>query len=249
MSCQSESGRLAKFAGRLSSGIAQLSSKQAFFTGLAVGASGTGLGAVMVANRQRIASLFQRAKTPRQAIAVSGKLQLANGTPQAKKQSKPIPALAAGNRGKSKPKPIPGLTKGSPSRSTAKPIPVLATSPTTLQAAAVEMKTGSGEPFLAKKSYRVVRADGNDTGLAVTPYLDSTQANGKPAVKANTWGVTHTGSGALVDGPYDNIDQAQELATKLSNLSWTRVMSKQEVGQAQRIVQAHRKSRSGDREL
>lgn len=246
MSCQSESGRLAKFAGRLSSGISQLSSKQAFFTGLAVGASGTGLGVAVIANRQRLTGLLQRAKTPRQAIAMSGKLQLANETPRGKKQPKPIPALVAG---KPKPKPIPGLTKSGSNRSTAKPIPVLATSPTTLQAAAVEMKTGSGEPYLAQNSYRVVRADGSDTGLAVTPYLDSGQANGKPAVKADAWGVTHTGSGALVDGPYDNIDQAQELATKLSNLSWTGAMSKQEIGQAQRIVQAHRKSRSGDREL
>lgn len=245
MSCQAESGRLAKFAGRLSSGISQLSSKQAFFTGLAVGASGAGLGATVIANRQRIASLFQRARAPRQALAVSSQFGPANGTPRAKKQPKPIPALAAGSGGKSKPKPIPGLTKSGSSRSTAKPIPVLATSPTTLQAAAVKMKTGSGEPFLAKNSYRVVRADGSDTGLAVTPYLEAGQANGKPAVKADVWGITHTNSGALVDGPYGNIDQAQELATKLSNLSWTGTMSKQEVGQAQRVVQAHRKSMGG----
>jgi hypothetical protein len=94
-----------------------------------------------------------------------------------------------------------------------------------------------------------MRADGSDTGLAVTPYLESGQANGKPAVKADAWGVTHTGSGALVDGPYDNLDQAQGLATKLSNISWIGAMSKQEVGQAKRIIQAHRKSRACDREL
>ena len=242
MACQINSGRISQLAGRVSSGISQLSSKQAFFTGLAVGASGTGLGAVLVANRQRIANLFQRPKSPRQAMAVSGQLQPANGTPRAKKQPKPIPALAAGNGDKSKPKPIPGLTKGSSPRSAAKPIPVLATSPTTLQAAAVEMKTGNDTPYLAQNSYRVMRADGSDTGLAITPYLESGQTNGKTAAKGDAWGVTHTGSGALVDGPYDNIGQAQELATKLSNMSWTGAMSKQEVGQAQRIVQAHRKS-------
>ncbi|MCB0014197.1 MAG: hypothetical protein KDE34_19930 [Anaerolineales bacterium] len=226
-----------------------MSSKQAFFTGLAVGASGTGLGALLVTNRQRLTNLLQRTKAPRQALAVNSQSGPANGTPRVKKQPKPIPALAAGSGGKSQPKPIPGLTKSGSSRSTAKPIPVLATSPTTLQAAAVEMKTGSDEPYLAQNSYRVVRADGSDTGLAVTPYLDPGQANGKPAVKADAWGVTHTGSGALVDGPYDNIEQAQELATKLSNLSWSGAMSMQEVSQAQRIVQAHRKSRAGDCEL
>ena len=242
MACQSNAGRISQLAGRVSSGISQLSSKQAFFTGLAIGASGTGLGALLVTNRQRVANLLQRTKSPRQALAVTSKPQPGNGVPRTKKQPKPIPALAAG---KSKPKPIPGLTKGSASRSAAKPIPVLATSPTTLQAAAVEMKTGNGKPFLAKNSYRVVRADGSDTGLAITPYLEAGQADGKSAVKADTWGVTHTGSGALVDGPYDNIEQAQELATKLSNLSWTGTMPKQEVGQAQRIVQAHRKSMGG----
>jgi hypothetical protein len=233
-------------ASRVGSGISQLSSKQAFFTGLAVGASGTGLGALLVTNRQQIANLFQRVQSPRQAVAMSSQLQPGNGTPQTKNQPKPIPVLAAG---KSKPKPIPGLTKSDSPRSTAKPIPVLATLPTTLQAAAVEMKTGSGEPYLAQNSYRVMRADGSDTGLAVTPYLESGQANGKPAVKADAWGVTHTGSGALVDGPYDNLDQAQGLATKLSNISWIGAMSKQEVGQAKRIIQAHRKSRACDREL
>lgn len=166
-----------------------------------------------------------------------------------KKQPKPIPVMTAKSKGRSKPKPIPGLSKGSSSRSAAKPIPVLAISPTTLQAAAVEMKTGSGEPFLAKNSYRVVRADGSDTGLAVTPYLESGQANGNPTVKADVWGVTHTGSGALVDGPYDSAGQAQELATKLSNLSWSGALSKQEIGQAKRIIQAHRKSRADNREL
>lgn len=246
MACTSNAGRISQLAGRVSGGISQLSSKQAFFTGLAVGASGTGLGALLVTNRQRIANLLQRTKSPRQALTLTGKSQPGNGAARMKKQPKSIPVMTAKSKDRSKPKPIPGLTTGSSSRSAAKPIPVLATSPTTLQAAAVEMKTGSGEPFLAKNSYRVVRADGSDTGLAVTPYLEAGQTNGKSAVKADAWGVTHTNSGALVDGPYDSAEQAQELATKLSNLSWTGTMSKQEVGQAQRIVQAHRKS-LGDR--
>lgn len=242
MACQAKAGRISRLAGRVSSGISQLSSKQAFFTGLAVGVSGTGLGAVLVANRQRMANLFRQSQKPRQAVAVAGKRQPANGSPRLKKQAKSIPALAARSERKSKPKPIPALTKSNSAGSTPKSIPVLATSPTTLQPAVVQMKIGSGKPFLAQNSYRVVRADGSDTGLAVTPYLESGQTNGKPAVKADAWGVTHTGSGALVDGPYDSVDQAQALATKLSNLSWTGTMSKQEVGQAQRIVQAHRKS-------
>jgi hypothetical protein len=239
MACQTEAGRVSQLAGRVSSGISQLSSKQAFFTGLAIGASGTGLGALAVVNRQRLTDLLQRAKAPRQALAVSRPSGSGNGTTPAKKQPKPIPALAAG---KSRPTPIPGLTKSGSSRLSPKPIPVLATSPTTLQAAAVEIKTGGGgESYLAQNSYRVVRADGSDTGLAVTPYLKS----GQPAGQTEAWGVTHTGSGALVDGPYASVDQAQALATKLSNLAWTGPLSKQEIGQAHRIVQAHRQSMAG----
>ena len=249
MACQTNAARMSQFAGRVSSGISQLSSKQAFFTGLAVGASGTGLGAVLVANRQRLAGLFQRAKSPRQAVAMSGKIQPANGSPRTGKRPKPILAQAAKNESRPKPKPIPGLTKGGSSRSTSKSIPLLATSPTTLQAAAVEIKTGNAEPIQAKNSYRVLRTDGSDIGLAVTPYLESGQANGKPTVKADAWGVTHTSSGALVDGPYDSVDQAQELATKLSNLPWTGAMSKQDIGRAKRILQAYRTSRADDREL
>ena len=100
------------------------------------------------------------------------------------------------------------------------------------------MKTGAGEQFEAQNSYRVLRADGSDTGLAITPYLESGQ--GKTTAKEGTWGVTHTGSGALVDGPYDSVAQAQGLATKLSNLPWNGAMSKQEIDRAKRIIRAHR---------
>ena len=233
MACQINADRVSKIAGRVSVGLSQMSSKQAFFTGLGVGASGTGLGAVLLANRQRLARLFRRSGRPRQAVALTGTVRPVNGAARTGQKPKPIPALAAGRATSSKPKPV----------------PVLATAPTTLQAASIQIQTGSGEPFLAEDSYRVVRADGSDTGLAITPYLESGQANGKPAVKADAWGVTHAGSGALVAGPYESVDQAQELATKLSNLPWTGTMSKQDVGRAKRIIQAYRTSRTADREL
>jgi len=226
MSCQVDSGRVAQFAGRLSAGLSQMSNKQAFFTGLAVGgASGTGLGALIVTNRQRIANLVGSKQTPRQAVAVSGKSQPVNGAARAKPKPKPIPALASGSSARPKTKP--------------KPIPVLATPPTKLQAASIQVQTSAGKPFVAKNSYRVVRDDGADTGLAITPYLE--QRAGQAVPKKDAWSVTHAGSGALVDGPHNSLEQAQGLATKLSALPWTGSMSKTNIAQAKRMISEYRR--------
>jgi hypothetical protein len=243
MSCQVESNRVAQFAGRLGAGLSQLSSKQAFFTGLAVGgASGTGLGAVVMANRQRIAGLFRGNSQPRQAVPVSDKSQPANGATRTKSKPKPIPALASGSPTKPKPKPIPGVPKSRMANSKPRPIPVLATPPTKLQAASIQVQTSGGKPFVAKNSYRVVRDDGADTGLAITPYLE--QREGQNVPKKDAWSVTHAGSGALVDGPHDSLEQAQGLATKLSALPWTGSMSKTHIAQAKRIIRAYSQERS-----
>ena len=104
------------------------------------------------------------------------------------------------------------------------------------------MQTSGGNPFVAKNSYRVVRDDGADTGLAITPYLE--QREGQTVPKKDAWSVTHAGSGALVDGPHDSLEQAQGLATKLSALPWTGSMSKTNIAQAKRIIREYSQERS-----
>jgi hypothetical protein len=221
-----------------------MSSRKAFFTGLAVGASGTGLGALVVANRRRLANLL-RGNQPRQAIAVTNQNRPAGKPPRPK--PKPIPGLAEGKTRTATParSPVPALA--GKDRRQAKPIPALAAT-TQLKAASVQMQTGDGQPFLAENSYRVVRSDGSDTGLAITPYLEQNGDGGQVAAKANSWGITHTGTGALIDGPYDSLEQAQGLATKLAPLPWAgTAMPKADMNRAKRLIKAYRQSLAGEK--
>ena len=78
-------------------------------------------------------------------------------------------------------------------KATPKPIPALASAPTTLQPASIQVQTHTGQPFAAQNSYRVIRADGSDSGLAITPYLDQNEGQGTVTVKDNAWSITHTG--------------------------------------------------------
>jgi hypothetical protein len=135
---------------------------------------------------------------------------------------------------RAKPRRIPALVGDSPgTRDKPRPIPALATpSETQLKPDTIQVRTGSGQVITAPDSYRVVRPDGGDTGLALTPALT---ANGEP--EANRWGVTHTASGSLVSGPYPDLQQAQSLATQLSGLRWSNLrVPAEDVEQARKII-------------
>jgi hypothetical protein len=239
VSCESQSNKIASLVGQVSTGISQLSSKQAFYAGVSVGVSGAGLSAILVANRQRIASFFQRRgqAQPRQAISIGP------GTP-VRPKPKPIPALGtAGTSTQTKPKPMPGLAKTT-SKQKPKPIPTLSnpastTIDTRLKATSVAVKTADGQSTKTE-GYDVVRADDSRTGLAITPYVGQ-QGNGES--KPGGWGITHVGTGALIDGPYDSVDQAQGLANQLASLRWTgTAVPKADVTQARQVIKRYRQS-------
>jgi len=245
MACDANTSRIAKLAGRMSGAISQLSSKQAFFAGMAVGASGTGLGAFLVAKRQRIANVFR------------GRQQASGPGPQSrpKPTPKPVPGLAAGSPARSKPKPIPGLADASaakpkpiPGLSKRQPLPTLSdasASQTKLQAGPVQVLGRDGQAFTVQNSYRVVRPDGSDTGLAITPHLEQGD-KGQTVERADAWSVTHAGSGALIDGPYPTIAQAQGLATELSALRWTASsVPKADVDRAKALIGHYRQRLEG----
>jgi len=245
MACDANTSRIANLAGRMSGAISQLSSKQAFFAGMAVGASGTGLGAFLVAKRQRIANLFRG----RQQASGPGRQSRPKPTP------KPIPGLAAGSPARSKPKPIPGLAdapaakpKPIPGLSKRQPLPTLSgasASQTKLQAAPVQVLGRDGKAFTVQNSYRVVRPDGSDTGLAITPHLEQGD-KGQTVERPDAWSVTHAGSGALIDGPYPTIAQAQGLATELSALRWTASsVPKADVDRAKALIGHYRQRLEG----
>jgi len=235
MACDANSSRIARLAGQVSGAISQLSAKQAFLAGVAVGASGTGLGAFLVAKRQRIANRRrgrqQRRKPVRQVIA--------------KPKPQPVPGLSSGS---TKPKPVPGLSSGSPGPRPIpgvkpKPIPTLTDTPqTTLRAAPIRVLDRGGQPFTVKKGYQVLRPDGSQTGLAVTPHLEEGD-KGHIVEKPGAWSVTHMKTGALIDGPYPNVAQAQRLATALSSLRWNiSTLPKADVDQAKKIIGQYRQS-------
>ena len=230
MACEQRTNLVSKWVCQISSGIAQLSSKQAFYAGVAVGASGTGAGALALAWRQQLARLLglgpKTITAPRQAIA--------------RPKPKPLPGLS-GAPAKRSPKSIPGLAA---SASKPKPIPTLATGDppqTKLQAAPIRMRDSQGQLVTSQNSYRVVGPDGTKTGLAITPYLE--QKDGQTVESETAWGVTHTGTGALLEGPFESVAQAQGLATALSPLRWTTTpLPRADVDQARELIEQYRQA-------
>lgn len=80
--------------------------------------------------------------------------------------------------------------------------------------------------FVVDKGYVLVRPDGSDTGLALTPNLKAeTGAGGKAVIREDTsqWWITHIPSGRTVVGqPYDNLEEAHFLGNILAQMDWTR---------------------------
>ena len=232
MSCTTNGDRASDVAARL--GLSRLSSKQAFFAGLTLGAAGASLGALLVTKRQG------GSPAPRQALAIAPPA----GKPVRQRQPRPIPALVAGPQAK----PIPGLSASRPTGT--KPGPELSPkrptgtksmpigSPTTLQPAAVQLTTDRDEPFVANNSYRVMQADGSDSGLALTPHLS--EGAQKPA---EAWNLTHTATGKRVAGPFTSLEQTHRLATQLSPLGWRGpLLSRAKRAEAKRLIEAHRQT-------
>lgn len=225
MSCLSESSRFSRWAGQMG-GVTRLAGQRAFYAGLAAGVAGT-LGAQQFIKRarRRQAGSFSFPPTPqpgtrehpRPIPTLEGDQAGTAEQSERRDQPRQIPALAGNRPGtRTRPRLIPALEGAKP-----RAIPGLTIPPppppaeTKLKPGALQVRSGSGQVLTLPDSYRVVRPDGGDTGLALTPTLN---ANDEP--EANSWGVTHTASGSLVSGPYPDLKQAQVLATQLSGLRW-----------------------------
>jgi hypothetical protein len=231
MSCDSNANKVAKMVGQMGSGISQLASKRSFYAGVALGAAGTGLGVLIVSKLRRPKSISQPTLV---RVGPAGKTPNGNGwsdtqTPRRGSRTNPLPlpnleaaTTVSGSRANPRPLPNPEALHASGSRANPAAIPVLSARPpeTKLQKAALKVQTSAGEPFAPKNSYRVVRPDGSDTGLAVTPHLQENE-KGLPLESESSWCVTHTSTGALVSGPYETVSKAHTLATQLSVLRWT----------------------------
>lgn len=234
MACEKNSAKISRLACQVSSGISGLAGKSSFYIGVGVGVAGT-LGA------QHLTALWRRRKGP-QAIS-----SIRPGLPRriitAAGNSAPTTA-PLGSRANPRPIPTEALdgVKGSPAQ--LRPIPVLSAAPastveTKLRPAPIQVRTGSGQTITLQNSYQVVRSDGVDTGLAITPYVREGEA-GQAVEAENAWGVTHTRSGSLIGGPYESLAQAQGLVAKLAPLRWAApLVPAAEVARARRIVAAY----------
>jgi len=235
LSCDSNSNTIARLACRLSSGITKLDSKQAFYTGLALGAASAGAGVVAVANRHNFGRAYKKLRGGRNATAT---VVLPSGS----RQTQAIPARSVTRATSSHQlRPIKPIPKPEP-----KPIPALAraSQETKLKAGEVRMRVGSsGETFTSPNSYRVMRPDGSDTGLAITPAVSRGEEG--PVEQPGQWGLTHAGSGALISGPYDDLTKVHRLASQLSGLRWTEAnMPQTDVMKAKGIIKAFETNRS-----
>jgi hypothetical protein len=238
VSCENGPNKVARLAGQIGGGISQLASKRSFYAGVAVGAGGT------VGSMALIKAIQKR----RNGTQIGGRQPVPAGPAlglRANPQKIPKEALQRpGTRANPKKIPMDKAPNAPGTRANPKQIPVLSRTPaeTKLKAEPIRIQTGSGQPFTPKNSYRVVRPDGADTGLAVTPYVREGE-NGQLVEDDQNWGVTHASSGSLISGPYRSVSQAQGLATQLSGLRWTAArVPAEDVNQAKQIISAYRRS-------
>jgi len=253
VSCDSNN-KLADLVAQMSAGIAGLSNKQAFYAGVAVGAAatGAGAGAYTLAKKQIHKRRWRKAgQTPRpvsqgqKAKPIPGR----DGNKRKTKKAKPVPVMPNKKQprtsGKS-PKPIPilaGKNKPSSANSSAQTTPPPAQN-TKLTPAAVAVQVAGGKRLTLDNCYRVLRADGSETGLAITPHV-SQEAGQPPVENKNAWGVTHLASGGLLSGPHRSVDEAQALAANLATLRLDRAQPPAaDVERAKRLIQAYRQEQS-----
>ncbi|MCL4298074.1 MAG: hypothetical protein KJ077_20195 [Anaerolineae bacterium] len=243
MSCTTASNRFSQWASRMG-GVTRLAGQRAFYAGLAAGVAGT-LGAQQVIKRarRRQAGSFPFPRTPqpgtrerpRPIPTLDGDQVGTAEKSERRDQPRQIPALAGDKPGtQARPRRIPLLERHQP-----QPIPGLAIAPpppaeTKLQPESLQVRSANGQVIIVPDSYRLVRSDGSDTGLALTPTLN---ANGE--IIADSWGITHTVSGSLVSGPHPDLKQAQALATQLAGLRWGNLrVPATDVEQARQIIAA-----------
>lgn len=236
-----------------------MSSRQAFLAGAATGSSVTGLMAVLVANRRKIADKLRRRRGPAplqpaprsipRPIPIPGAPGSSSGASRPIPKLIPIPGApgssSAASVSMSNPIPIPGAPDSSPATSgpmvKPTPLPLLNTpaEKTHLQAAASIAVSNDDGNDTTTSGYRVLRDDGHDTGLSLTPHLD------KNHTPQDGWVVTHSRTGKLVDGPFVTRPDAHNLATQLAAIeNWDQErMPISDLKRAATIVDQHRRAR------
>lgn len=114
--------------------------------------------------------------------------------------------------------------------------------PTSLAPSRIGVYAGQDEQdrpvwYAVNRGYVVVRADGSDTGLALTPGLKVSGSAGEVEEDLNRWWITHIASGKHLPeaGPYERPEEGQLLAGVLAQLDWTRPETELTTGEIRRV--------------
>jgi len=239
VACESRSNKFAALAAKISGGISNLASKRSFYAGVAVGSAGTAALTAVVNKLRR-----QRQRSGRPAlIRVSGDSNAAGSRTNPKPLAGIERTNAAGSRAnprplagirppnttgsRANPKPLAGVGRANTADSRANPKPLAGIgranaasnratpgSQIGLKPDRITVSLGAGKTMILPDSYRLVQADGSDTGLALTPdVLPDGNGGHQPG---HDWMITHTDSGLAMGGPYSSAKEAQSVAARLS---------------------------------
>ena len=124
-----------------------------------------------------------------------------------------------------------------------------------LEERTVAITTSEGRVRISKDAYFVYKRNGEGTGLAITPLVES-DGMGNFIVSQKGWNITHLDSGMIMAGPFGHINEARGLAALLADNDWRRPadqLSQHEVATARRIIRdykdtlAEARTKAGDR--
>lgn len=98
-----------------------------------------------------------------------------------------------------------------------------------------DSKNGDPNPVpVVIDGYVVLRANGRDTGLAITPVLKVNEAN-DVTEDINHWAVTHVDTGVMLAYPYASPQEAQVLAGIMAQEDWTVPVEEMKPGQLKQV--------------
>lgn len=213
MSCEAGS-RATGWAGRIGAGIEQLSNRRGFYAGLTLLTAGLVASGLELAVGAGLLAAARRGSDPAQSRPPPR--ELGGG------KKEPVSA-AAGSSGKKR-TPV-DFGRDSSSRSSDLLSPKRRVD-VRLVRSRVGLYAGQDEQgpviYAVENGYVVLRPDGTDTGLAVTPLLK--MENGRPVEDDSGWSITHIPSGKSIPGagPYGRREEARLLAGLLAQLDWSR---------------------------
>ena len=263
MACESTTNGVSNFS-RLTCGISKLAGKRSFHAGVALGAAGTGtlMVAIGYLHRRKRRSIWDNQAIS--TVKVGDKNLTQTGT---RTNPKKIPGIAScssppvhhsilgpgwmqsglprpGSR--ANPRPIPSLAHKPPPEPVQSGAGEIQSVPTKLKPEAVWVLTRQGERAMAEDSFRVLRPDGCETGLAISAEM--VRSPDGRVIKGDTWNITHTPSGATVEGSFSDPTEAQSLANKLVGLDWTGLrMPPDEMKKAVQIIDRHHRATGRDK--